>query len=135
VGDPGIDRGPYGLCFHWVICYFVKYPDNAFLAVERAASYTMESPRFGNSSNSYELAKRAVHQALDVVVHLAHGPAGSRRVSGVVALGEAVDHAVELYGQTPEGNLRRVSQLVGDLPPRLRARLRTSLPGSELPQA
>src|SRR5207245_5302025 len=43
------------------------HADNAFLAVERAASYTMESARFANSSNSYELAKRAVHHALDVV--------------------------------------------------------------------
>jgi Flp pilus assembly CpaF family ATPase len=111
------------------------HADNAFLAVERAASYTMESPRFGNSSNSYELAKRAVHQALDVVVHLAHGPGGARRVSGVVALGEAVDHSVEVYGQTAEGNLRRVCHLVGDLPPRIRARLRQSLPGGELPPA
>jgi hypothetical protein len=95
----------------------------------------MESPRFGNSSNSYELAKRAVHQALDVVVHLSHGPGGARRVSGVVALGESVDHAVELYGQSAEGNLRRVSRLVGDLPPRLRARLRHNLAGGELPAA
>jgi Flp pilus assembly CpaF family ATPase len=109
------------------------HADNAFLAVERAASYTMESPRFGNSSNSYELAKRAVHQALDVVVHLAHGPDGTRRVSGVVGLGEAVDHAVELYGPTAEGNLRRVCRLAGDLPPRLRTRLRGSLHGEELP--
>jgi Flp pilus assembly CpaF family ATPase len=111
------------------------HADNAFLAVERAASYTMESPRFGNSSNSYELAKRAVHQALDVVVHLTHGPGGARRVSGVVALGEAADHTVELYGHSAEGNLRRVSRLIGDLPPRLRARLRDSLAGGELPAA
>jgi Flp pilus assembly CpaF family ATPase len=111
------------------------HADNAFLAVERAASYTMESARFANSSNSYELAKRAVHHALDVVVHLAHGPGGTRRVSGVVALGEAVDHTVELYGATAEGGLRRVCRLTGDLPPRLRARLRHTLRNEELPAA
>jgi Flp pilus assembly CpaF family ATPase len=111
------------------------HADNAFLAVERAASYTMESARFANSSNSYELAKRAVHQALDVVVHLAHGPGGTRRVSGLVALGEAVDHTVELYGATAEGALRRVCRLTGDLPPRLRARLRHILRNEELPAA
>jgi pilus assembly protein CpaF len=111
------------------------HADSAFLAVERAASYTMESPRFANSSNSYELAKRSVHQALDVVVHLAHGSGGARRVSGVVALGEAVDHTVELYGQTPEGAVRRVCRLTGDLPPRLRGRLRHTLRGEELPAA
>src|SRR5262249_3615775 len=62
------------------------HADNAFLSVERAASYVMESPRFSSNSASYELAKRAVHQAIDVVVHLTHGQAGARRVSGVVAL-------------------------------------------------
>jgi Flp pilus assembly CpaF family ATPase len=111
------------------------HADNAFLAVERAASYVMESPRFSNNSTSYELAKRAVHQAIDVVVHLTHGAAGARRVSGVVALGEAVDHAVEVYGLAPEGGLRRVCRLTGDLPPRLRARLRPALPNDEVPYA
>jgi Flp pilus assembly CpaF family ATPase len=111
------------------------HADNAFQAVERAASYTMESPRFASSSNGYELAKRAVHQALDLVVHLTHGAGGSRRVSGIVALGEGTDHAVEVYGLTPEGNLRRVCPMVGDLPPRLRARLRHALRGEELPAA
>lgn len=111
------------------------HADNAFLAVERAASYTMEAARFASSSNGYELAKRAVHQALDLVVHLTHGPEGARRVSGVVALGEGVDHAVEVYGLTPEGNLRRVCPLLGDLPPRLRARLRHALRAEELPAA
>jgi hypothetical protein len=95
----------------------------------------MESARFANSSNSYELAKRAVHHALDVVVHLTHGPGGTRRVSGVVALGEAVDHTVELYGMTAEGALRRVCRLTGDLPPRLRVRLRHILRNEELPAA
>jgi Flp pilus assembly CpaF family ATPase len=109
------------------------HADNAFLAVERAASYVMESPRFSSSSTSYELAKRAVHQAIDVVVHLTHAPGGARRVSGVVALGEAVDHAVEVYGRAPEGHLRRVCQLTGDLPPRLRARIRPHLPNDEVP--
>ena len=103
--------------------------------MERAASYTMESPRFASSSNSYELAKRAVHQSLDLVVHLAHAAEGARRVSGVVALGEGADHLVEVYGPTPEGNLRRVCHLLGDLPPRLRARLRGSLRSEELPPA
>lgn len=109
------------------------HADNAFLAVERAANYVMESPRFGNSATSYELAKRAVHQAIDLVVHLTHAPGGARRVSGVVALGEAIDHAVEVYGAAPEGGLRRVCRPVGDLPPRLRARLRPWLHGDEVP--
>ncbi len=111
------------------------HADSAFLAVERAASYVMESPRFGNNSASYELAKRAVHQAIDVVVHLTHGAAGSRRVSGVVALGEAADHLTGVYGLAPEGHLRRVCRLLGDLPPRLRARLGPHLPGDEVPYA
>jgi pilus assembly protein CpaF len=111
------------------------HADSAVLAVERAASYVMESPRFSSSAASHQLAKRAVHQALDVVVHLAHGPAGSRRVSGVVALGEAVDHVVEVYAMAPEGQLRRACRLTGDLPPRLRARLRRHLPADEVPHA
>jgi len=69
------------------------------------------------------------------VVHLTHGPAGARRVSGVVALGAAVDHLVEVYGAAPDGGLRRVSRPLGDLPPRLRARLRPHLPGDEVPHA
>jgi len=111
------------------------HADSAVLAVERAASYVMESPRFSSNSSSHQLAKRAVHQALDVVVHLAHGPFGARRVSGVVALGEAVDHQVEVYDQGPEGVLRRACRLTGDVPPRLRARLRSHLPGDEVPHA
>jgi Flp pilus assembly CpaF family ATPase len=111
------------------------HADSAVLSIERAASYVMESPRFSSNAASDQLAKRAVHQAIDVVVHLAHGPAGARRVSGVVALGEAVDHVVEVYGQAPGGQLRRVCRLTGDLPPRLRARLRGHLPGDEVPHA
>jgi Flp pilus assembly CpaF family ATPase len=111
------------------------HADSASLAVERAASYVMESPRFSSNAASDQLAKRAVHQAIDVVVHLTHGPAGARRVSGIVALGEAVDHVIEVYGQAPEGHLRRVCRLTGDLPPRLRARLRRHLHGDEVPHA
>jgi Flp pilus assembly CpaF family ATPase len=111
------------------------HADNAFLAVERAASYIMESPRFSSNSASYDLAKRAVHQAIDVVVHLTHAQAGARRVSGVVALGETADHVTEVYGLAPEGNLRRVCRLAGDLPPRLRARLRAHLRSDEVPHA
>jgi pilus assembly protein CpaF len=111
------------------------HADSAWLSVERAASYVMESPRFSSNAASYELAKRAVHQAIDLVVHLTHGQAGARRVSGVVALGETADHVVEVYGLAPEGHLRRVCRLVGDLPPRLRARLRPHLEGDEVPHA
>ncbi len=111
------------------------HADSAVLAIERAASYVMESPRFSSNAASYELAKRAVHQAIDVVVHLTHGASGARRVSGVVALGEAVDHVAEVYTQAPGGQLRRASRLIGDLPPRLRARLRPHLPGDEVPHA
>jgi Flp pilus assembly CpaF family ATPase len=111
------------------------HADSAVLAVERAASYVVESPRFSSSAAGHQLAKRAVHQAIDVVVHLAHGPAGSRRVSGVVALGEAADHVVEVYATAPEGHLRRACRLTGDLPPRLRARLRGHVAGDEVPHA
>jgi Flp pilus assembly CpaF family ATPase len=111
------------------------HADSAVLAVDRAASYAMESARFSGNAASDQLAKRAVHQAIDVVVHLTHGPSGARRVSGVVALGEAADHVVVVYGQAPESQLRRVCRLTGDLPPRLRARLRPHLPGDEVPHA
>jgi Flp pilus assembly CpaF family ATPase len=111
------------------------HADNAFMAVERAANYIMESPRFSSNSNSYELAKRAVHQAIDVVVHLAHGPQGTRRVSGVVALGENVNHAVEVYGLAPEGAIRRTTSMLADLPPRLRVRVQSGLPTTEVPPA
>jgi Flp pilus assembly CpaF family ATPase len=111
------------------------HADSAVLAVERAASYMMESRRFSSSANGDQLARRALHQAIDVVVHLTHGPAGARRVSGVAALGEAVDHVVEVYAGTPEGHLRRACRLTGDLPPRLRARLRPHLAGDEVPYA
>src|SRR5262249_27914672 len=107
----------------------------AFLAVERAANYVMESPRFSSNAASYELAKRAVHQAIDVVVHLTHGPAGARKVSGVVALGDAIDYVVEVYGLAPEGHLRRSCRLLGDLPPRLRARLGPHVRGGRVPYA
>lgn len=111
------------------------HADNAFMAVERAASYIMESPRFSSNSNSYELAKRAVHQAIDVVVHLSHGPQGTRRVSGVVALGETVNHAIEVYGLAPEGMIRRTTTMIADLPPKLRVRLHSQLTGVEVPPA
>jgi pilus assembly protein CpaF len=111
------------------------HADSAFQAVERAASYVMESPRFSSNSGSYDLAKRAVHQAIDVIIHLAHAPAGARRVSGVVALGEAVDHSVAVYSTNAEGTLRRVTQPLGDLPPRLAARLHRHLAADEVPFA
>jgi Flp pilus assembly CpaF family ATPase len=111
------------------------HADSAILAVDRAAGYVLESPRFGSNSAGDQIAKRAVHQAIDVVVHLAHGPGGSRRVSGVVALGESVDHLIEVYSQAPAGQLRRTCRLSGDLPPRLRARLRPHLPTDEVPHA
>jgi Flp pilus assembly CpaF family ATPase len=111
------------------------HADTAALAVERAASYVMESPRFASSANGYLLAKRAVHQAIDVVVHLMHAPGGARRVSGVVALGEDPDHVVEVYGLAPEGGLRRTCRPLGDLPPRLRARIAPLLPSVEVPDA
>src|SRR2546430_1626634 len=106
------------------------HADNAFLAVERAASYVMESPRFSSNSASYDLAKRAVHQAIDVVVHLTHGAAGARRVSGVVAPGEAGGPAIEGYGLAPEGHPRRVCRLTGHPPPPLPARPRPPLGGA-----
>ncbi len=111
------------------------HADDAVLAIERAASYAMESPRFGNNAASYELAKRAVHQAIDVVVHLTHAGSGARRVSGVVALGEAPDHVVEVYRMSAEGSLRRSCRLIGDLPPRLRTRIGPWLGGPEVPYA
>jgi pilus assembly protein CpaF len=111
------------------------HADSAFMAVERAASYIMESARFASNSNSYELAMRAVHQALDVVVHLTHGPQGTRKVSGVVALGETVNHAVEVYGLAPEGVIRRTTSMLADLPPRLRVRVQSQLPTTEIPPA
>ncbi|MBO0683547.1 MAG: Flp pilus assembly complex ATPase component TadA [Candidatus Dormibacteraeota bacterium] len=110
------------------------HADSAFLAVDRAANYVMESPRYANSGNSYELAKRAVHNALDVVVHLSHGSAGSRRVSGVVALGAALDHVIEVYGKGADGTLRRTCHFTGDLPARLHSRLGASLPGGQIPE-
>jgi pilus assembly protein CpaF len=111
------------------------HADSAFQAVERAANYVMESPRFSNNSGSYELAKRAVHQAIDVVIHLTHAPGGARRVSGIAALGEAVDHSVSVYASNAERILRRVTQPLGDLPPRLAARLHPHLHGDEVPFA
>ncbi|MGH7881727.1 MAG: ATPase, T2SS/T4P/T4SS family [Candidatus Dormibacteraceae bacterium] len=111
------------------------HADSAFMALERAANYIMESPRFASNSNSYELAKRAVHQALDVVVHLAHSPGGARRISGVVALGENVDHTAEVYGLTQEGTIRRTTTMLADLPPRLRLRIQPHLPTTQIPPA
>ncbi|MBO0839022.1 MAG: Flp pilus assembly complex ATPase component TadA, partial [Actinobacteria bacterium] len=110
------------------------HADSAFLAVDRAANYVMESPRYANSGNSYELAKRAVHNALDVVVHLTHGPGGSRRVSGVVALGAALDHVIEVYGKGADGALRRTCHFAGDLPARVQSRLGAALPGGQIPE-
>src|SRR5262249_57612446 len=79
------------------------HADSAILAVDRAASYAMESPRFSSNAASDQLAKRAVHQAIDVVVHLTHGASGARRVRGGGALGGAVRHAAGGVGPWPGG--------------------------------
>lgn len=107
--------------------------DDAFQGVRRAAEYVMMAPDFAGSANAEDLALRRVHQAFDVVVHLQETSGGRRRVTGVVAIGPEVGNLRWIYGDPGGKRLVRETRLLGDLPPRLRAKISSQIRGPELP--
>jgi len=106
------------------------HADDAEESIRRAAEYVMMSPDFIGSANAENMALRRVHQAFDVTVHLRQAR-GIRRVSGVVAMGDAVGDRRWVYGTTPEGATAREISMLGDLPPKLAYKLANFL--SEVP--
>jgi pilus assembly protein CpaF len=98
------------------------HADDAEEAIRRAAEYVMMSPDFIGSANAENMALRRVHQAFDVTVHLRQFR-GARRLTGIVAMGDAVGDRRWVYGTVPDGRLVREISLLGDLPPRLAHKL------------
>jgi Flp pilus assembly CpaF family ATPase len=98
------------------------HADDAEEAIRRAAEYVMMAPDFIGSANAEAMALRRVHQAFDVTVHLRQ-LRGSRRVTGIVAMGDGVGDRRWVYSTTPEGRLVREIGLLGDLPPKLAHKL------------
>jgi pilus assembly protein CpaF len=94
------------------------HADDAEESIRRAAEYVMMSPDFIGSANAENMALRRVHQAFDLTVHLRQ-VRGTRRLSGVVAMGDAVGDRRWVYGTAPDGTMAREISLLGDLPPKL----------------
>jgi Flp pilus assembly CpaF family ATPase len=110
------------------------HADDARRAVKRAAHYVMMAPDYRGATNVSALAEGLVHQAFDVVVHLAFDAYRRRVISGIVALGEDSGHVSWVYRSDPySGRLARETALVGDLPAGLRRKLQAGLPGGEIP--
>jgi Flp pilus assembly CpaF family ATPase len=104
------------------------HADSARLAVRKASQLVMRHPDFrGNPA----LAQTLTEDALQVVVHLKHGPEGTRRLSGVVAVGEG-GNLQPLYEEDAQGVLQRRTRSVGDVP-RLAARFAGRFPNDEFP--
>lgn len=96
------------------------HADDATDAVNKAADYVMESERYlGN----HQLALRAVHRSIDIVVHLREISEGHRVLTGVVALGPEPGHVVPIFALNQDDVLVPQNVTFGDLPPRLRRRL------------
>lgn len=111
------------------------HADDAVQAIKRATQYVMMSPDLRGTADASHLAESLVHQAFDVVLHLAFDAHRRRVVSGIAALGDERGQVSWMYRTDPEsGRLRRETSLVGDLPPALRRKLRDVLPVPELPE-
>jgi pilus assembly protein CpaF len=108
------------------------HADDARDAVEQLVTYVAEAPRY---NGNFEQAKIAVHRAIDVVVHLEQAEGGIRRVSGIVGVGRATDHIVDIYGPDFSGSFRRLAPDITGLPDRLQRRLRKQFPDGTLPSA
>ena len=98
------------------------HADDAEEAIRRASEYVMMSPDFIGSANAENMAQRRVHQAFDVTAHLRQ-IRGTRRITGIVAMGDGVGDRRWVYGTTPDGRLVREIALLGDLPPKLAYKL------------
>jgi pilus assembly protein CpaF len=98
------------------------HADDAEEAIRRAGEYVMMSPDFVGSANAEAMAMRRVHQAFDVTVHLRQ-LRGSRRLTGIVAMGDGAGDRRWVYSTTPDGRLEREIALLGDLPPKLAFKL------------
>lgn len=111
------------------------HADDAVQAIKRSTQYVMMSPDLRGAADASHLAESVVHQAFDVVLHLAFDAHRRRVVSGIAALGDERGQVSWIYRTDPEsGRLRRETSLVGDLPPALRRKLRDVLPVPELPE-
>jgi Flp pilus assembly CpaF family ATPase len=103
------------------------HAEDAELALDQAAQYVMESPRFAGNDR---MARRVVEQAIHVVVHIAN-QAGRRRVTGVLAVERGGNHKW-IYRSTETGGLERMTDLVGNLG-RLAIRIRSLLGTDQIP--
>jgi pilus assembly protein CpaF len=110
------------------------HADDALQAIKRSTQYVMMAPDLRGAADASALAESLVHQAFDVVLHLAFDAHRRRVVSGIAALGDERGQVSWIYRTDPEtGRLRREASLLGDLPPALRRKLRDVLPVPELP--
>ena len=103
------------------------HAEDAELALDQAAQYVMENPRFAGNDR---LARRIVEQAVHVVVHIANQD-GRRRVTGVLAVERGGNHKW-VYRQDDGGGLHRMTDLVGNLN-RLAPRVRRFLKDDVVP--
>ena len=103
------------------------HAEDAELALDQAAQYVMENPRFAGNDR---LARRIVEQAVHVVVHIANQD-GRRRITGVLAVERGGNHKW-VYRQAEGGGLQRMTDLLGNLG-RLAPRIRSFLPGDVVP--
>jgi Flp pilus assembly CpaF family ATPase len=103
------------------------HAEDAELALDQAAQYVMENPRFAGNDR---LARRIVEQAVHVVIHIANQD-GRRRLTGVLAVERGGNHKW-VYRQGEGGGLQRMTDLLGNLD-RLAPRIRPFLPGDVVP--
>jgi Flp pilus assembly CpaF family ATPase len=103
------------------------HAEDAELAIDQAAQYVMENPRFAGNE---PMARRIVEQAIHVVIHIANQE-GRRRVTGVLAVERGGNHKW-VYRRADSGGWRRMTDLTGNLG-RVGSRVRGHLPGGEVP--
>jgi Flp pilus assembly CpaF family ATPase len=103
------------------------HAEDAELALDQAAQYVMENPRFAGNER---MAHRIVEQAIHVVIHLAN-QAGRRRLTGILAVERGGNHKW-IYRQLPSGGWERMTERVGNLS-RLAPRLHPFLWNGEVP--
>ncbi|HYA00233.1 MAG TPA: ATPase, T2SS/T4P/T4SS family, partial [Candidatus Binatia bacterium] len=103
------------------------HAEDAELALDQAAQYVMENPRFAGNER---MAHRIVEQAIHVVIHLANQE-GRRRVTGILTVERGGNHKW-VYRQGLSGGWERMTERVGNLS-RLSTRLRPHLWTDEVP--
>jgi Flp pilus assembly CpaF family ATPase len=103
------------------------HAEDAELALDQAAQYVMEHPRFAGNDR---MARRVVEQAIHVVLHVAN-QSGRRRLTGVLAVERGGNHKW-IYRRTESGGMQRMTDLVGNLG-RLGPRVRPLLESDQIP--